>query len=63
MRASNQRMSCSAEGLWTATDEWAAGCVRDGEFFSVGAIENVTNNDMTLICDQAGTWLERPKAE
>lgn len=63
MRASNQRMLCTIEGAWTGTEAWASGCISGGDFYSVGAIENVANSEVQVICDQDGTWVERPRVE
>ena len=63
IRASNQRMQCTPEAVWINTEAWSAGCFRAGDFFSVGSVENVPNNEMTIECREDGTWIERPGAQ
>jgi hypothetical protein len=57
IRAGAGVMVCGADFVWQATSDEAAGCLHDGNLFSVGAIENASKQQRALLqCKPDGTW-------
>ena len=57
LRAGEDVMKCEPGGSWSANTASASGCIRDGRFYSVGAIQIVANTqDRALVCAADGTW-------
>jgi hypothetical protein len=56
-RAADRVMVCSADFTWQQTEAMASGCILEGEFFSVGTIENgPRSGSIKLVCIETGEW-------
>lgn len=57
VRAGSQIMVCSSENAWEPTPEAASGCIFDGDFFGVGAVDNGPRQDaQRMFCRNDGVW-------
>lgn len=57
IRAADVVMGCQADGTWAASERSAAGCLRQGELYAVGAVEGVSNNrGASITCGEDGKW-------
>ena len=68
VRAGGGVMVCGQDLIWQSTSDGAAGCLHDGKFYSVGAIqiEHASNQQaVESSCEKDGTWerLNKPNAK
>lgn len=47
---------CSIGGAWTDTEGEASGCIRAGDFHSVGDVQKLPNSATIITCGANGTW-------
>jgi hypothetical protein len=61
MRAGSAVLVCTPAFTWEPTMGPAGGCLHGGDFYSVGAIQNASNQQQRLTqCQPDGTWTALP---
>lgn len=56
VRAGATVKECTYAGIWTDTGDGAAGCIREGDFHSVGDVQKLPNSATIITCGADGTW-------
>jgi len=57
MRAGNAVMVCGADYTWHPSADWAAGCIHEGRFHSVGDMgQDLSRQQTARRCRADGTW-------
>lgn len=57
MRAGNAVMDCGADYTWHPSADWAAGCIHEGRFHSVGDMgQDLSRQQTARRCRADGTW-------